>query len=336
MDNEGHVTTFRGGGNGCTRITEIVSAGACIGCGGCAVASHGAYEIKFGKSGMYQSVRSGQPSARVDEAAVSAVCPFSNIAENEDEIAARVFPGAPNSHSAVGVWHAAYVGWVNEGNFRVKGSSGGMVSWLLTELLRRGEIDGAIHIVPHAPTATDRSLFNYRLSRTVQEIKGGAKSRYYPIEFSSVLQEVRNNPGRYAFVGVPCMVKAMRLLMKSDEVIQSRIKVCVGLFCGHLKSAALVDSFARQAGLRPRRCRRLISDSNNPDRRADVYTVNLTSRDGSVRHRDWGEMVDGDWGMGFFQYSACNYCETSWLKRRMFPSATLGCRLIHRTVVGRT
>jgi hypothetical protein len=37
--------------------------------------------------------------------------------------------------------------------------------------------------------------------------------------------------------------------------------------------------------------------------------VELTAAGGSVRQRDWAKMVDGDWGMGFFQYPACNFCD---------------------------
>jgi coenzyme F420-reducing hydrogenase beta subunit len=300
---------IRGGTQGCTRIVEIVNAGACIGCGGCAVASQGAYKIQFGKAGMYQAIRNGGALNEADDKAIGTICPFSNTAENEDEIAARVFPAAPYKHRAVGVWQSAYVGWVNEGSFRVNGSSGGMVSWFLAELLRRGEIDGVVHVVPHTPTSDDHRLFKYRLSRTVDEIKQGAKSRYYPIEFSGALQQVREHPGRYAFVGVPCFVKAMRLLMRRDDVIRSRIRVCIGLFCGHLKSAAMVDSFALQSGIAPEAVTAVDFRLKQPDRRADVYTVNLTTADGTARQRDWKAMVDGDWGMGFFQYSACNYCD---------------------------
>src|SRR5688500_3753917 len=170
MDLSGEAQGIRGGGEGCTQIMEIVNAGACIGCGGCAVASNGAYEIRFGKDGMYQAARDTHATNGVDDEALATICPFSNTAENEDEIAARVFPRAAHSHASVGVWQSAYVGWTNEGNFRVSGSSGGMVSWLLTELLRRGEIDGVVHVVAHTPTPTDRRLFKYRLSRTVEEI----------------------------------------------------------------------------------------------------------------------------------------------------------------------
>jgi coenzyme F420-reducing hydrogenase beta subunit len=97
--------------------------------------------------------------------------------------------------------------------------------------------------------------------------------------------------------------------MEQDAVIRERVKVCIGLFCGHLKSAAMVDSFALQSGLGPEAVASVDFRLKQPERRADVYTVGITAKNGVVRQRDWTRMVDGDWGMGFFQYSACNYCD---------------------------
>ena len=42
---------------------------------------------------------------------------------------------------------------------------------------------------------------------TPEEVLAGAKSRYYPIEMSKVMDFIKNNEGRYAFVGIPCFIK---------------------------------------------------------------------------------------------------------------------------------
>lgn len=76
----------------------------------------------------------------------------------------------------------------------------------------------------------------------------GAKSRYYPIELSRVLQEIRSTPGRYAVVGAPCFIKAVHLARANDAVLGERIAYTLGLFCGHMKSARMVESFAWQMG----------------------------------------------------------------------------------------
>lgn len=291
------------------RIPQIVAAGACIGCGACAVANAEGYAVRFGRLGLYQAQPNDHTLAPEEEQRVASICPFSDCAETEDEIAERVFPQAAQHHPAVGVWTSAYVGAAKEGTFQARGSSGGLLSWVLVELLRRRLIDGVVHVVPQVPTAHDRRLFAYRISRTAAEVSEGAKSRYYPVEFSAALAAIRAEPGRYAFVGLPCFVKAVRLLMRDDPILRSRITFCAGLFCGHLKSAALVDSFAGQLGVAPEAVAGVDFRVKQPDQRADRYTIGLQLRDGTARTCDWARMVDGDWGMGFFQYSACNLCD---------------------------
>ena len=77
-------------------------------------------------------------------------------------------------------------------------------------------------------------------------MKAGAKSRYYPVEMSEILAQIRATPGRYAVVGVPCFIKALQLLRREDPLIRERVAFTLGLFCGHMKSARLIESFAWQ------------------------------------------------------------------------------------------
>jgi coenzyme F420-reducing hydrogenase beta subunit len=56
-------------------------------------------------------------------------------------------------------------------------------------------------------------------------------------------------PGRYAVVGVPCLIKAVQLLRREDPLMHSRIAFTLGLFCGHMKSARFVESVAWQMGV---------------------------------------------------------------------------------------
>jgi coenzyme F420-reducing hydrogenase beta subunit len=47
----------------------------------------------------------------------------------------------------------------------------------------------------------------------------------------------------------------------------------------------------------------------DPHRPASTYTAQFTLKDGRVVQKDWWHLVDGDWGAGFFQYAACNFCD---------------------------
>src|SRR3546814_7533354 len=91
-------------------------------------------------------------------------------------------------------------------------------------------------------------LLPLSISRTAEEIRRGAKSRYYPIELSAVIDQIRAVPGRYAVLGIPCFIKAINLLRAKDAVLRDRIAFTLGLSCGQLKSARMVESFAWQMG----------------------------------------------------------------------------------------
>jgi coenzyme F420-reducing hydrogenase beta subunit len=286
---------------------EIVGAGLCIGCGGCAALEPRA-RMDWDRDG--QLVPASPPDWMVRrDPRVARICPFSPEAANEDAIAARLFPQAANADVMIGRYEAAYVGHVAEGAFRTQGSSGGMVSWVAAELLRRGLVDGVAHVAPQRRAATDGRLFGYRISRDVAELGAGAKSRYYPIEMSDVLREIEAVPGRYAVVGVPCFIKAVNLLRQDRPVLADRIAFTLGLFCGHMKSARMADSFAVQLGVEPEAVQAIDYRLKNPERPANWYTAHLTLQDGSTRQRDWWHLVEGDWGSGFFMNSACNFCD---------------------------
>jgi coenzyme F420-reducing hydrogenase beta subunit len=237
----------------------------------------------------------------------SRTCPFSPVAADEDQLAAERFPEARHD-GAIGRYLAAYVGHAGEGDFRAGGSSGGLVSWVAAELLRTGLVDGVAHVAATDPRI-DGHLFGYRISRGVEEVRQGAKSRYYPIELSHVLREMRQRPGRYAVVGIPCFIKAVHLHRAEDSLLRERIVATLGLFCGHMKGAWMAESFARQMGAAPDELVAIDYRRKRPERPANWYNAELTLADGRRVERDWWHLVEGDWGSGFFQNSACDFCD---------------------------
>lgn len=284
----------------------IVSSGLCIGCGSCAAQVADA-RIDWDEEGQLKPVGRRDWYAAPGEA-FSRTCPFSPAGDNEDEIARRRFPLATRSSPWTGLFERAYVGHAADGGFRERGSSGGMVSWIAGELLDRRMVDGIAHVAPADPERDGR-FFRYRISRDREALNGGAKSRYYPVEMSEVLREMREVPGRYAVVGIPCFIKAVHLACEEDAVLRERVAFTLGLFCGHMKSRNLVESFAWQMGADFDALRSVEFRLKNPDRPANWYTARLDSRDGTTRTRDWWNLVDGDWGSGFFQNRACNFCD---------------------------
>jgi coenzyme F420-reducing hydrogenase beta subunit len=142
----------------------------------------------------------------------------------------------------------------------------------------------------------------------VPEILAGAKSRYYPIETSEILQIVRTQPARYAFIGLPCFVKAIRRLQQQDSLFRERVKFCIGLVCGHLKSAAFADCFAWQMGIQPGELKEIDFRVKLPNRSAGDYGVYSKGQSHSDT-RPTRELVGSNWGFNFFRNSACDFCD---------------------------
>jgi coenzyme F420-reducing hydrogenase beta subunit len=290
-------------------VRDVVRSGLCIGCGSCvAQAGDSGPHMEMNLYGQLKPSGSPiwfrQPAERFTH-----TCPFSPAATNETQLAAALFPDAEHRDRYIGRFRAAYVGYVAEERFREWGSSGGMVSWAAVELLRKGLVDGVAHVVATDDPRTDGRFFRYRISRTEEEIRAGAKSRYYPVEMSEILKTIREVPGRYAVVGIPCFIKAVHLLRQQDPVIRERVCFTLGLFCGHMKSTRMIESFAYQMGVPLSEIKRVDYRLKDPNRPASWYTAHFTLRDGSTVQRDWFHLAEGDWGSGFFQNSACNFCD---------------------------
>ncbi|WP_223816147.1 Coenzyme F420 hydrogenase/dehydrogenase, beta subunit C-terminal domain [Adhaeribacter rhizoryzae] len=288
---------------------DIVTSGLCIGCGSC-VAQANLPDTHMAFDAYGELKPSGVPAwYRRPSDSFTRTCPFSPAAKNEDYLATNLYPLAKHQDAAIGRFQTAYVGYVAEEEYRLQGSSGGMVTWVATELLRQGLIDGVAHVIATKEPQKEGRYFRYRISRTVAQVQEGAKSRYYPIELSEILQTIREVPGRYAVVGVPCFIKAVQLLRNEDPLFRERIRFTLGLFCGHMKSARFVESFAWQMKVPVHQIEQVEFRHKDPNRPANWYNAQLTLRDGSTINRDWWHLKDGDWGAGFYMNSACNFCD---------------------------
>lgn len=228
------------------QMNRILTGGYCIGCGACAAADP-AITIHLNAHGMYQADISAATESGLSRAL--AVCPFSEVGANEDELSKQLFPGCAQD-ARIGSYRSLEIGHVTQGDVREQATSGGMISWLCTELLNRGLVDRVVH-VHKAHRAETGTLFQYGVSSTPAEVMAGAKSRYYPVELSQVLETIKTVPGRFVVIGLPCFIKAVRRLMQIDAVVQERVRFCIGLVCGHLKSSAFADCFAWQVGIAP-------------------------------------------------------------------------------------
>ena len=137
--------------------------------------------------------------------------------------------GTSDVDEEMGYYRSIYVGHATNEATRSKGASGGVITALLSGLLRRGEIVGAIVVsmdkkcpwVPRAKIATSEA-----------EIFEAAQSKYSIVPVNEILNNLDTSDGDLAFVGLPCHIHGIRKLKKIGWRNAERIKYCIGTFCG--------------------------------------------------------------------------------------------------------
>ena len=290
-------------------FATVVANGCCIGCGACA-SFDPKIQIKFDDHGRY--VATQRSGGFPKNSAAARVCPFADGVPNEDELAREVFGQAGAFEPHIGYHVATYAGWVVESDFRAQGSSGGLATWLLVELLNRGLVDYVVNVAPQPAPTAGIPLFRFAISSTAAEVRAKAKSRYYPVEMSGVIFEMLQRPGRYAVIGIPCFVKALRLASRESAVLKERIAFTIGIVCGHLKSTAFAELFAWQCGIAPAELKAIDFRAKLPDRPAFSYAVTVAGeRDGKslTVTKPMSELFGSNWGHSFFKYKACDFCD---------------------------
>lgn len=294
-------------------IVRVVEGGYCIGCGACAYAAPAAAEMVESKYGM-PVARIRAEATPAHRALATSVCPFGTPVEDETSLGERLFGAAVPMHEELGRVVSTHAAQVVEGAFRENGSSGGMGSWLAVEFLRAGLADAVVHVGAITGAQAGEPLFEYAISRSQRDVLSRAKSRYYPITLTQVLAEVRATEGRYVFVGIPCVLKALRLVAMKDEVIRSRIALCIGLVCGHLKTRRFAELLAWQMGVPPKELLAFDFRHKLPGAQANQYGVAATRAPAAVGSTQpvispVRELFGYDWGLGFFKPKSCDFCD---------------------------
>jgi coenzyme F420 hydrogenase subunit beta len=286
-------------------IRKVISEGFCIGCGTCAAKSDVA-KIAFNQYG--ELVADIQDCSDVEVRSMDAVCPFSAAAQNETQLAKIAFQGEKNARvgDEIGVFTGLYAGYSK--THRKWGSSGGIVSWMLSKLLIKGMVDKVIVV---GKSDGDERFFDFKIVDSTEDLKATGTSFYYPVSYDRALKYVVENPGRYAITGVPCFHKALRQLKAANPLIAERVVYQVGIVCGQMKSSFYLDYLVRKSGADSApvdACFRRKDESS----RADDYFFEGSFRNASgeietrsVRNREIG----ANWAMGLFKPRACDFCD---------------------------
>jgi len=268
--------------------------------------------MKLDEFGQYTAtaLNNKQPEVEVAKKMLR-VSVMSDQSADEDRIAKQLFAGTDNIKysPAIGYYLGLFGGHVVEDDYRQIASSGGFTTWLLKELMVNGHIDGVIHV---HESGRDDLLFEYDISTTVEQIKAGAKTRYYPVELSDTLSRLRGFDGKYAVVGLPSFIMEVRLLANNDPEIKKRIAFTLGLICGHQKSTKYIENFAWQSGIKPGDLKSVDFRKKVPNTPANKYATEMTGlvdgKEVTVTKKQ-EELFGSHWGHGFFKTKFSDYTD---------------------------
>lgn len=289
---------------------KVIEGGYCIGCGICAVNPSHAIEMKLDELGQYK------PNYSYDSNITNfnEICPFSGESQNEDQIANALFKAENFEYTdALGYHYKIVAGYVQDDKRRLNSSSGGFITWLLEKLFDLDQIDGVVHVGDFKND--DEVIMGYRISFSKEEINQNTKSRYYPIESSKVLTEIKQKypDKRFVFIGIPCFIKGLRLLQQNDASYKDLIVYTFGIVCGHLKTTGFAENYAWQKGIIPDNLKQIdfrVFDQQNTS--AIDYSVKMTgildNKTVSITEKN-SKLLGSNWGLGLFKNNACEYCD---------------------------
>lgn len=290
-------------------VTEIVvSENLCLGCGVCAgVCPADCLEMSMIK-GKYRPVLVGDCLACN---MCLLTCPFSDHETTRMELMAALYEGTPGieTREEVGFYLKAFVGYSTVDNQRKLGASGGMATWLLEQLLKSGEVE---HVITLGSTSElGHPMFQYAIYDDIVQVRAAAGSKYYPTEVSAVLKTITKGAvdSTYAIVGLPCLLEGIRRAMGKVPRLARRIRVLLGLVCGHCPDSNYTDFLCA------------LVNASSSDVRTVEYRLKGLNKANDYRFRalksngNWSDSIGFQgipvyvWNNRYFGHKACSYCD---------------------------
>lgn len=287
-------------------IDAIIKNDLCIGCGLCVYKCPSkALEMQWNDYGFLVPELTGNCDLNGD---CLSICPFNPFpekdVETENELAELFLKSSNFHHPKIGKYNGIYAGYSNE--FRLTSSSGGLATYIFTELIEKGIVD---HIFSVKESAAPGTHYEYSISSTKEDLLTASKTKYFPVTLGTVLLRIHELEGKIAIVGVACFIKAIRLAQHKEPALKEKIPFLVGIICGGVKSRFFTEYLAGKAG---------VSIENIQQPQFRIKDLNSTSSDYSfgcydsngknektVKMRSVGNM----WGTGLFKANACDFCD---------------------------
>lgn len=152
-----------------------------------------------------------------------------------------------------------YVGYSCNKDIRLKASSGGILTEICTTLLQTGKVDAIIQTKYDKDNPLETVTV---VSNTIEDIINCAGSRY---AISSPLIQIDNiidSTKKYAFVGKPCDVVALKNYSNINNNIKTSIAYYLSFFCAGTPSKIANEQMLEALHCNPKDCKHFVYRGN--------------------------------------------------------------------------
>jgi coenzyme F420 hydrogenase subunit beta len=183
---------------------------------------------------------------------------------------------------------AVMAGHACDDAIRFKGSSGGVLSALAIHLLESGQVEGVLHIVPSSQNPLENRA---QISRSRAEILDGAGSRYAPAAPLTQLGHCLQQEGKFAVIGKPCDIAALRALSRERPDIREKFPFLLAFMCAGTPSLHGTEQVIQEMGLQSSEVSRFRYRGNGWPGMARAETADGRSAEMEY-HTAWGRILN--------------------------------------------
>lgn len=213
----------------CSNISKVVANAMCCGCGFCAaLCPYSAIHIVRDYKGFYTAHIDTLKCKRCG--VCSQVCPSCSLQLGQ---LSKNVTNAPFYNPLLGRYIEVYRGHSGDSAIRRDASSGGVITSLLVFLMEQRLIDKAIvTTMDHKNPLSANAI----IASTKEDIIRGIGSKYTPVSMHQAIYYVVKNNFRFALVGLPCHIEALRKAEEKIPKLRKLIFLRIGLYCNNLPS----------------------------------------------------------------------------------------------------
>ena len=208
----------------------------CTGCGACAAIVPEVRMLRS-RTGFHRPVTDVPLDAGQDND-IAAICPGLRLETKrtgeDDALWGRIL--------------SLQVGYASDADIRFRASSGGALSALLVHLLESNAVD----FVLQTSAAPDDPIANRTVCTTdAQQVILAAGSRYAPSSPLAGIERHLASGKRFAFVGKPCDVAALRAMSRHDPRVRANVRCMISFFCAGVPSRLGAQEVLKRLGVQP-------------------------------------------------------------------------------------